>query len=254
MNNYEFEAATTYIKAPSNEKQNDSIKSTATEIQPRMWVGTFARHSIGLIKTDPGRGCAEKLQLAVEVFPNAKYVVAVGVCYGFPEKTKYGDVLISQSIINLGDVRLGDVVKQRGERTQMKEEIRAIFCDSPNRPEGFVVSKHEKDQRTARHLVGNIVSTTQLIADSTIRDKIYAAVNEDANGGEMEGGELVIFQNRQTKKGKNISVIIIKAVVDFGDNRKNKSWQFISAKAAFHYVHCKLEIREPGMCVYMIIH
>ena len=254
MNDYEFEAATTYIKAPSNEKTNYLIKSTATEIQKRIWVGMFAGHPIGLIKTDPGGDCNEQLWSALKVFPKAKYIVAVGVCYGFPEKTEYGDVLISQSIIDLGNVRLGDVIRQRGPTLKMKEEIRAIFCDGPNIPKEFVVSKHEKGQRTARHLVGNIVSAKLLIVDSNIRDKIYAAVNEDAYGGEMEGGELVKFQNRQIEKGKNISVIIIKAVADFGDRNKNKSWQFISAKAAFHYVHCKLEIRKPGMCVYVIIH
>ena len=200
----------------------------------------FADHPIGLIRTDPGRRCAKGLQSAVEVFPNAKYMIAVGVCYGFPQKTKFGDVIISQFITDLGNVKVADEIIARGNKTEMDVEIRAIFCDSPNVPKEFIVSKQK---RSARHFVGNIMSTTQLIADGSFRDKIYAIAQEKTYGGEMEGGELLLFQSEQKEKGKNISVIVIKAVADFGDFNKEKSWQFISAKAAFHYVHCKLENR-----------
>ena len=87
VNQAEFDAATTYITAPNNENCH-SNRSVATKLEspPRTYVGTFAGHPVGLIKTHPGRNCEDGLISAIKVFPNVKFIVGIGVCYGFNKK------------------------------------------------------------------------------------------------------------------------------------------------------------------------
>lgn len=245
VNNNEFNAATTFISAPSNES-GYSAPDTATKLKDRTCVGTFAGHPVGLVRTSPGRESHDELKQAIKEFPRAQYIVGVGVCYGFDrEKTKLGDVVISDQITDLGDYRVNDdsSITPRGDMIGMTNSIKGIFCDNPREVEDFCVSN---TQRTAAYRVGNIVSGPNLVDDRRLRNQIKIAVQPvPAVGGEMEGKELIRLQKDGLIKG----VIIIKAVVDYADGTKNKTWQFIGAKAAFHYVHCKMSERQGMVCV-----
>ena len=151
------------------------------------------------------------------------------------KKTPFGDVLISKFIRDACELRIEDGrLTVRGENERMKENVIDIFCDDPTTETKFNLSKNE---RIAVYHVGNIVSNSNLIASQEFRDNIYSAVNKDALGGEMEGGELLRIQK---KSGGKIEIIVIKGVADFADSEKTKAWQFVAAKAAFHYVKSKM--------------
>ena len=64
----------------------------------------------------------------------------------------------------------------------------------------------------------------------------------NAIGGEMEGW--VLLELKRTLKGqhnKDIAVIVIKGVADYGDLSKGDKWQWTAAKAAMDCIHYCLE-------------
>ena len=240
VNDNEFSAATTMITAPDREDGSGVI----TNIGQGVFVGMIGNHPVGLIRHKPGRYCVEMLKKGINNFPKAKYLVAVGICYGFRQsKTELGDVVISKKIIDLGNCRMStDSIKGSGNTENMKDEIHNIFCVDPKRVTGLEVEKG----RYAKHLVEPIVSYPNLVDNINWRDNIYRHVQSNAYGGEMEGGELLRLKDGiVTPDGSNIQVIVIKAVTDYADGTKDKKWQFIGAQAAFHYVKSKM-VKQPG--------
>ena len=240
VNNNEFSAATTMITAPDREDGSGVI----TSIGLGVYVGMIGNHPVGLIRHRRGRDCAEMLKKGIKNFPKAKYLVAVGICYGFRQsKTELADVVISKKIIDLSNCKMStDSIEGSGNTENMKDEIHSIFCVDPNRVTGLEV----ENGRYAKHLVEPIVSYPNLVDNINWRDNIYRYVQSNAYGGEMEGGELLRLKDGiVTPDGSNIQVIVIKAVTDYADGTKDKKWQFIGAQAAFHYVKSKME-KQPG--------
>ena len=240
VNNDEFNAATTMIMAPDIEDGSDVI----TTIDVGVYIGMMGSHPVGLIRHEPGRNCAESLTEGIKNFPNAEYLVAVGVCYGFSRvNTELADVLISKKIIDLGSYRISEnSIEIRGDHTNMKDEIYNIFCVNADQVEGLQVAQ----DRYAKHLVGKIASGPNLVDNADFKEKINFQVKPKAYGGEMEGGELLRLQKdgivMPDGSKKYVQVIVIKAVTDYADGTKNKEWQFIGAQAAFHYVKSKMDI------------
>ena len=245
VNNDEFNAATTMIMAPDIEDGKDG-SDVITTIDVGVHIGMMGSHPVGLIRHEPGRDCAESLTEGIKNFPNAEYLVAVGVCYGFSRgNTKLADVLISKKIIDLGPFRISENnIEIRGDHTKMKAKICKIFCDNAVQVKGLQVA-HD---RYAEHLVGNIVSGSILVDNADIKEKINYQVKPMAYGGEMEGGELLRLQKdgivMPDGNKKYIQVMVIKAVTDYADGTKNKKWQFIGAQAAFHYVKSKMDMQN----------
>lgn len=245
VNPHEFAAATTYITAPDN---GPNEKNTAIKILPCTWIGTFAKQLVGLIQTPAGDECKKAIHEAINVFCNAEYIVAVGVCYAFPnQKLEFADVIISSDIYAYGPYRLNQgsekqsgTVEPRGPRTFMGDTLRDTFCTNPTHVSKFVVSNKP---RCAKFKVGSVISCNNLFGDSTIRDQVHQA-HLSGIGGEMEGGELLRLQRDNSR----VTVIIIKAVADFADGNKDKRWQFTGAMAAFHYLEYKIEnCYAPGI-------
>ncbi len=94
VNVNEFNAATTFISSPDIEGDNTQL----TNYEPGIFLGMMKHHPVGLIYHGPGRQSADMLHGSLKCFPNVKYMLAVGVCYGFDrDMVKYGDVLISHT-------------------------------------------------------------------------------------------------------------------------------------------------------------
>ena len=242
VNANEFNAATTMITAPDIEDGSDVI----TTINAGVYIGMMGSHPVGLIQHGPGRDCAEILKEGINNFPNAEYLVAVGVCYGFSRvNTELADVLISKQIIDLGPYRISEnSIEIRGDHTNMKGKIDSIFCFNATKVNGLQVAQ----DRYAKHWVGKIASGPNLVDKADFKEMINYQVKPMAYGGEMEGGELLRLQKdgivMLDGSKKYIQVIVIKAVTDYADGTKNKEWQFIGAQAAFHYVKSKMEIQR----------
>ena len=233
FNKNEFKAATTVITSP--EDGSEGVTNYANNV----YLGMIKPHAVCLLSCSQGRDCEETIKRAVPLFPNAKYLVAAGVCYAFSDKEcKLGDVLISNQIVDLGNYRIGEVIESRGDHTTMKDQIKGIFCFDTARVKTFQVTE---EGRNAKYFVGRIVSAPNLIDDSDMKDKFRDSVRYNkVYGGEMEGGELLRLQKNgivmKSGEEKYLQVIIIKAVSDFADGSKTNEWQFIAAQAAFNYI------------------
>ena len=242
VNDDEFNAATTMITAPDIEDGSDVI----TTMDVGVYIGMMGRHPVGLIRHGPGRNSAEILKEGIKNFPNAEYLVAVGICYGFSHvNTELADVLISENIIDLGPYSIyNDSIEICGDDTNMKDKIYIIFCTNAGRVKGLKVA-HD---RYAKHFVGTIASGPNLVDNADFKEKINFQVEPMAYGGEMEGGELLRLQKggivMPDGSKKYIQVIVIKAVTDYADGTKNKEWQFIGAQAAFHYVKNQMDLQK----------
>ncbi len=97
----------------------------------------------------------------------------------------------------------------------------------------------EKKCRISEVHAGTFAYFGAQINNKIMHDKFGDAVPEII-GGEMEGGELMQFQ----KEGKIDGVIVIKGVVDYGDDFKGEEWEFTAAMAALTYTRDKLYYYE----------
>ena len=243
FNENEFNAATTVITSPDVEGYSKGI----TSYEKSIYLGMVGHHPVGLLTCSQGRNCEKTMKRGIRLFPNADYLVAAGVCYGFSHgQCKLGDVLISDMIIDLSNYRIGEEVKSRGDHTTMKDQVKSIFCFDTKQAKPFEVAKG----RNAKYFVGKIVSSHNLVDDEVTKEKFKDAVKyKKVYGGEREGGEMLRLQNDGIEmpngEKKFVQVIVIKSVTNFADIKKTKEWQFIGAQAAFNYVKDKMAI-QPG--------
>ena len=234
VNENEFYAATTFLKPP-----NDLFKKAVIFPENCIVLGKFGNKRVALIQTKVGDNAGNFIKKAHEIFSSAPYYIGIGVCYAFDdEKYKLGDVIVSEKICTLTNSAIGEIVEDRGQRIDVHEDLQSIFCrDRVLRPvDEFKVC----EGRPSEIHCGPIISCPFLIKDAIFRDRILAAT-DNAIAGEMEGGQLLKFVNQGKVKG----IIVIKGVVDYGDERKKKDWQFVTAMAALQYAECKLRNQPP---------
>ena len=227
INEHEYRAAALYMEKPSDKFE----RAVFVPGYGNRVVGMFARMKTALIQSDVGARCDDFIKAAIDTFPNAQFVIAVGVCYAFDYSKQLGDVLVSKQICDLSNSKFGKKgkIKNRGETIDVAIELKGLCMD-------LISDFYVTDKRRCKVYSGQIVSLPNLINEESMQKKIAACVPE-AIGGEMEGGQLLKFQKKRSIKG----VIIIKGVVDYGDGNKTKEWQFTTAMAAVHYTHSKLQ-------------
>ena len=228
INEHEYRAAAIYMEKPSDKFDQAVFVPGYGNIV----VGMFAKIKTALIQSDVGARSDEFIKDAIDAFPNAHFVIGVGVCYAFDRsKHQLGDVLVSKQICDLADSKFtkSGRIQNRGETIDVSIELKRFCMD-------LISDFYVTDKRRCKVYSGPIASLPNLIDNKSMQKKIGDCVKE-AIGGEMEGGQLLKFQKKRRIKG----VIIIKGVVDYGDGSKSKEWQFTSAMAAVHYTHSKLE-------------
>ena len=98
--------------------------------------------------------------------------------------------------------------------------------------EDFVTSKNG---RTSNVHCGRYVSYSAHLENKDMCEKLISAIPE-AIGGDMEGGELLRFQQKRKIEG----MIVIKGVVGYADGSEYKVWHFTAALAALMYAQSKL--------------
>ena len=228
VNENEYDAATTFLKPP-----NDLFEKAVIFPENCMVLGMFGDKRTALIQTRVGKNAGKFIKKAHKKFPRAVYFIGIGVCYAFDKaKHKLGDVIATNKICTFDDSAIyGELTEDRGERISVIDELQDTFCRARKLKKKFEVC----EGRFSKAYAGPIVSFPLLIKDAAFRDKILKAV-PGAIAGEMEGGQLLKFVQKKKIKG----IIVIKGVVDYGDENKAKDWQFIAASAALYYTKCKL--------------
>ena len=247
VNEYEFGAATTYITAPN--------QSDGNGIRFRGYVlGMFAGQKVALVQTGPGADCYEDIQSAMnELSLDVQYIFGVGVCYSLDcEKHHFGDVLVANRISSFEtQKKRGSDILPRGERIDISQDLRKIFCQQTIYwDDTFEVSRN----RSSKAYCGLFISMSTLLSSSEEGKKLKHAERE-AIGGEMEGFKLMKMKR---SNGLPMEVIVIKGVVDYGDESKDKVWQFTTAMAAFNFVKKMIVLKgadfskSTGMCMRVI--
>ena len=230
MSENEYQAATTLMEPPNKKFERAVVFPSAGTV-----VGMFADHKTALIQTAGGARAGDYIEDAISTYPNAKFVLGVGAGYAFDSsKYKPADVLISEKISDLKNFKVnvkGEVVN-RGETINVVNTLTLTFCKDLTFEEDFVVS--DSGRFSSAH-VGNYVSYPAYMDNKEMRDKFCAAVPE-AIGGDMEGGELLRFQQKRKIEG----IIIIKGVAGYADGYGGSEWQFTAALAALKYAESKL--------------
>ena len=216
-------------------------------------IGTFAGYTVAVLTTEQGKKSERELKKALDTFPNAQAIIGVGAGYGKNQDSiKLADVMVSDHIEDASQVSAVQkstkeqiTISQRGGRIPIKTELLRYFkfktmewCTE----NAFQVSK---EGRISQAKVGTVVSCETLVRSSDLRDE-YMDLMARTVGGEMEGSSLLNMIEWMQDNQRQLSVIIIKGVADYGDNQKEKKWQFTAAKAAVDFIHYCLE-KTDGM-------
>ena len=233
VNEYEFEAATTYITAP-NENDGNGIRFRGHVLS------IFAEQKVALVQTRPGADCYEDIQNTINKLNlDVQYIFGVGVCYSLDRgKHHFGDILVANQISSFEThKKRGSDILPRGERINISQDLRNIFCQQTIYwNDTFKVSRN----RSSKAYCGLLISTSILLSSSE-EGKKFKDAEREAIGGEMEG-----FKLMKMKRSNDLpmEVIMIKGVVDYGDEKKDKVWQFTTAMAAFNFM--EKMIKEKG--------
>jgi nucleoside phosphorylase len=174
----------------------------------------------------PGAALLTVQQAIQDLHPQA--VILCGIAYGLrPNKQKLGDILISKQLAYYEPqkVDLKQGIIPRGDRTTCSERLlqraRSLELDWKGAPLHF----------------GLVLSGEKLVNDPSFRKKL---LNEEpeAIGGEMEGAGLYA-----AARASKTDWILIKAICDWADGKKDNSAQ---EAAAANAANCVLRILEIG--------
>ena len=212
-------------------------------------LGIFGGHKAALVQTSKGADCQYELIYALRSLPNAQLIITLGYAYGLKSKCNLGDVLVSTSVDEIGNIRLehGRLKFDEGRVRQTRISTRAlnVFTNGITLWRKFICST---EGRKTKVIAGPLISSPVLLNDKAALDE-YLKNNERFKGGEMEGQEVARAQLTLKEEDKrDVDFIVIKGVADFGDGSKDKGWQLTASLAAASYAEEKL--RETCGMVY----
>ena len=148
-------------------------------------------------------------------------IIGAGIAYANDRKRKFADVLISDQVENFVQYeKTGDEITNRGPREEIDLNVQRIFENPARDWTDMQCFTCADDGRTSVAHIGCVVSSPTLIGDEVLRDQLMKET-PNAIGGEMEGW--VLLELKKTLKGhhnKDIEIIVIKGVADYGDLSK----------------------------------
>lgn len=184
----------------------------------RAYLGVAASRVVLVLDGDgafSGAGAASRFLcdfLANDRYPTPAAVVLCGVCWGNPNLTAVGDVLVASTLtsVNRTIAEQSDliIVQPKTFEARLPEEtVQALECANVVAP-------------------ALMLSVEQLYKGTKARDELLRQF-PNAHGGEMEGFVVV-----PSCENKSIPWLIIKAVSDFGDDGFERSAQGAVAERA----------------------
>ena len=241
----EYWAALEKLTPPT--KEDDSIIQNHLIIYPKPGsvIGCFAGHKAAVVWTGQGNECRGDLREALtKSFPKARVIIGAGIAYASDQKYKLADVLISNQIENSAQTKILDgKITNRGAREPVGPNVKKIFENPAKIWSGrkhFTCAVYDQppiNHRSSVAQIGCIVSAPTLVSDENLRKQLLRNTPY-AVGGEMEGWVLLELKAELKQEfSKEIEVIIIKGVADYGDHGKRDEWQWTAAKAAMDCIH-----------------
>lgn len=203
-------------------------------------IGKYGRFVSAIVQTSPGGmgfdGAERKTERAIEVIkPTA--VISVGVAFGRDEESQ-----------NLADVIVCEIIN---DYTYQRRGVKGNRIRSPYPPVGarllniFKNALGWKLERAPGDVIkvikAPLISGPYLIDNPADKKELFELF-PDAKGGEMEGAAILSaihgIEGDHKPEG-----IVIKAICDWGDGKKDKKWQPFAAHAAASYVLHHLQNR-----------
>ena len=170
---------------------------------------------------------------------NLNAIFAVGVACGVEGKSKILDVLVSKKISSYTAARIGTnsdggykIENRSTSNMPVSSFLQTYFDQPPKWPGDKSIAAKLLNKPT--QLSGNILSGSYLIDNMEFKQKLLKCFAYDAIGIEMEGaGFIHDYPNTKYK------IMVIKAVCDFGNGKKNKKYQPTAAVLAVECLkHC----------------
>ena len=244
----EYWAALERLKPPTREDQS-KIRDRPV-IYPKVGsvIGWFAGYRAAVVRTQEGNNCRDDLTKAItKSFPNCRVIIGAGVAYANDQKRKFADVLISHQIENFVQYKkAGDEMINHGPREEIAPNVQRIFENPARDWTDMKLFICANDDRESVAHIGCIVSAPTLVRDEVLREQLMKHT-PNAIGGEMEGWVLIdLKKTLKDQHEKDIEVLVIKGVADYGDLKKGDEWQWTAAKAAVDCIHYCL-IKSGGI-------
>ena len=206
------------------------------------YIGKFGACPAAITVIPPGlhaRGGAINVPLiAHEAFPNLGGIIALGVACGMKEKVKMCDVLVSTQIVDYSRGRVeSNQISSRGEKIDASPYFTQLFSELVQWPNGDAIKKRLAESKMPNPEIkpGVILSGPYVIDDEEFQKMLVSNFAKRAIGIEMEGAYLFAAAQQLPTQ-----VIVVKAVCDFGDGKKDKSFQPTAALLAADFVHKQL--------------
>ena len=151
-----------------------------------------------------------------------RVIIMVGIAFGKDAtKQKIGDVLVASEIIFYEKERVG--LNENVSRSPIPPSSRTLL-DRFENAHGWNFTYPDNSQR--QPIVGSILSGEKLIDNSDFKATLFERFPE-AIGGEMEGHGLC-----SVARALKTDWILVKAICDWGDGKKDKKHQPFAAAAA----------------------
>ena len=176
--------------------------------------------------------------IAHATFPYLGGIIALGVACGVREKVKMCDVLVSTQVADYNRGRVeSSQISSRGTTIDASPYFKKLFSGIVKWPNDDTIKKRlaESKMPNPKIIPGVILSGPYLIDDEEFKEMLVSNFAKRAIGLEMEGGYLFAATQQLPTH-----VIVVKAVCDFGDGKKNKLFQPTAALLAADFVHEKL--------------
>ena len=173
---------------------------------------------------------------------NLNAIFSVGVACGVRKKNNMLDVLVSKKVTFYKAARQGtnkegklEIISRDIANLPTSEFLLQHFYNPPEWPtESSKVAASLKTKKPKKH-TGLLLSGDYLVDNEEFKDKLLNAFAKEAIGIEMEGAGLY-----HDYRSHNYEILIVKAVCDFGDGKKNKDYQptaaLLAAECLHHYL------------------
>ena len=244
----EYWAALERLKPPTNKDQSKIRDHPVIYPQVGSVIGWFAGYRTAVVRTQEGNKCRDDLTKAfTKSFPNGQVIIGTGLAYANDRKRKLADVLISHQIENFVQYKKaeGEMINY-GPREETGPNVQRIFENSARDWTDLKLFICGDDDRGSVAHIGCIVSAPTLVKDEVLREQLMKHT-PNAIGGEMEGWVLIdLKKTLKDQYPKDIEVVVIKGVADYGDLKRGDEWQWTAAKAAVDCIHYCL-IKSGGI-------
>ena len=219
-----------------NDPDNNSLPCRVYTQHGQYYLGRFGQYATVVTQCRMGtrdeRSAGFVTQKAIELW-DPKAIIMVGIAFGKnPKDQKIADVLVATEIIDYEVNRVGlDGIVDRGTRPLSSRNFLSLF------EQAYEWQFHRPDGSLCELIPGPVLSGEKLIDNAEFKANLFQRFPH-AKGGEMEGIGFCHAANSLKKPW-----ILVKAICDWADGKKNDKHQPLAAAASVSLVHYVLSQR-----------